>query len=216
MSRRIGVLLAALACAAAGRANAQETPQGPGTLEVSIIPGGAMLFTGGSGGPGFGNYQFGGAVAYNFNRIFGVEGELGDSVGISQALHFTGNVNCPFAPTGASAACGFSGTTPNILSYTGNVVANLPGASVVPYATGGIGGLTMFSQQSVGATSTDTFFTYNVGGGVKWYAPGGHWGLRGDYRFIATTSRNDASAFFGQDNRYGHRVYGAVIINALR
>ena len=96
----------------------------------------------------------------------------------------------------------------------GNVVANLTGASVVPYATVRIGGLTAFSKPSVGA-STDTFFTHNVGG-VKWYAPSGRWGLRGDDRFIGLTSKNDASAFFGPDNRYAHRFYGGVITNAFR
>jgi Outer membrane protein beta-barrel domain len=216
MSRRISVFLVALAFAGAGRANAQETPQSPGTLEVSIMPGGAMFFTGGSNGPSFGNYQLGGSVAYNFNRIVGVEGEVGDSIGISQSLHFSGRVSCPFAPANTTPVCGFSGTTPNLLNYSGNVIANLPGGPVVPYATGGIGGLTAFSKPSVGATSTDTFFTLNVGGGVKWYAPSGRWGLRGDYRFIGMGSKSDASAFFGQDNRYAHRFYGAVIINALR
>ena len=57
--------------------------------------------------------------------------------------------------------------------------------------------------------------TGNVGGGVKWYAPDSRWGLRADYRFIATQSKDTAPAFFGQDTRYGHRVYGAVIINAV-
>jgi hypothetical protein len=52
--------------------------------------------------------------------------------------------------------------------------------------------------------------------GVKWYAPDGRWGLRGDYRFIAVRSDDSAPAFFGRDSRYGHRVYGAVVINALR
>jgi hypothetical protein len=64
--------------------------------------------------------------------------------------------------------------------------------------------------------SADTFLTGNVGGGVKWYAPNGIWGLRGHYRFMATRSKDDAPDFFGQDSRYGHRVYGAVIINAIK
>jgi hypothetical protein len=54
----------------------------------------------------------------------------------------------------------------------------------------------------------------NVGGGVKWYA--GRWGLRGDYRFLGVQSKDDAPPFFGQETRYGHRVYGAVIINLVR
>ena len=56
-------------------------------------------------------------------------------------------------------------------------------------------------------------YTGNVGGGAKWYA--GRWGLR-DYRFIAVPSKDEASAFFGQEARYGHRVYGAVMLNVGR
>lgn len=217
MIRRIGLFLAVLAFIAAGRANAQEARQGPGTLEVTIIPGGGMFFTGGTNSPSFGNYQIGVAPAYNFNRIVGVEGEIGGSIGISdQNVLFTGPVNCPSLPVGTSV-CGLSGKAPNTLNYSGNLVVNAPaGHSVVPYATGGIGGMTMFQRASLGVTSSQTFLTGNVGGGVKWYAPNGRWGLRGDYRFIAVRSENSAPLFFGRDNRYGHRIYGAVIINALQ
>ena len=51
---------------------------------------------------------------------------------------------------------------------------------------------------------------------MKWYAPNNRWGLRGDYRFTITQSKDDASQFFGQDTRYIHRVYGGVIINTVR
>ncbi len=73
--------------------------------------------------------------------------------------------------------------TPHILNYSGNVVVNAANrSSVVPYVTGGVGGLSMFEKQSLGISDTETFLTGNVGGGVKWYA--GRWGLRGDYRFV--------------------------------
>ena len=75
---------------------------------------------------------------------------------------------------------------------------------------------TMLKQASLGINTADTFLTVNVGGAVKWYAPNGIWGLRGDYRFMATQSKDDAPAFFGQETRYGHRVYGAVILNVVR
>jgi hypothetical protein len=80
--------------------------------------------------------------------------------------------------------------------------------------TGGIGGLTLFDKATVGVTSTDTFLTGNVGGGVKWF--NGRWGLRGDYRFVTVKSRDDAPSFFGQETRYGHRVYGGLLFNATR
>jgi hypothetical protein len=86
----------------------------------------------------------------------------------------------------------------------------------VGYATAGIGGLTMFQLANVSNNNAVTMLTGNVGGGVKWYAPNGRWGLRGDYRFSSVRANSDAPALFGQETRYGHRVYGAVVINAVR
>src|SRR5215471_6882196 len=75
--------------------------------------------------------------------------------------------------------------SPNLLNYSGNLVISAPNhSSVTPYAIGGVG--------------------------VKWFT--GRWGLRGDYRFIAVQSKDSAPAFFGQETRYGHRVYGAVLV----
>jgi len=101
------------------------------------------------------------------------------------------------------------------VNYSGNLVVSAPNrTSVVPYVTGGIGGLSLLEKQSLGIDNSETFFTSNVGGGVSWYA--GRWGLRGDYRFIALKSKDDAPAFFGQETRYGHRVYGGVLLNVGR
>ena len=61
-----------------------------------------------------------------------------------------------------------------------------------------------------------TFWTGNVGGGLKWYQSGGRWGLRGDYRFEVVQSKDDAPAFFGQDQRFGNRIYGGVILNVVK
>ena len=178
----------------------QEAAPGPGTFQVTIIPGGGTFFTEGknSSGASFGNYNLGGSVTYNFTRWLGVEGEVGGSLGITQDLTtggFTNNLK-----------------TPNTLNYTGNAVFSLPTHSAfVPYATVGLGGLTMFSRPALGIDNNETFLTGNVGGGVKWYA--GRWGLRADYRFVTVKSKDDAPEFFGQDTRYGHRVYGGVILN---
>ena len=203
MTRRIVLFLTALAVLGTGTAYAQEPAPAPGTVEVTVIPGGATFFTSGDKGPSFGSYNLGGAVTYTVNRLVGVEGEVGGTLGVSQDLTFGGISS--------------NAKTPNLLSYTGNVVVGVPtGTPVIPYATGGVGGLTMFDRASVGVNSSQTFLTGNVGGGVKWYAPKGRWGLRGDYRFIAVRSNDSAPAFFGQETRYGHRLYGAVVINALR
>lgn len=201
MTRLIAVLIAAASVLSASQADAQEsTTAGPGPVVVTIIPGGATFFTEGkdANGPSFGNYGLGGAVAVNFNRFVGVEGEVAGALGVTQDVNFA------------------SGTshlkTPNLLNYSGNLVIYAPNkSSVVPYATGGLGGLSVFERQALGIQDTQTFLTSNVGGGVSWY--GGRWGLRGDYRFIALKSKDDAPAFFGQETRYGHRVYGGVLLN---
>jgi hypothetical protein len=151
--------------------------------------------------PTFGSYQVGGAVAYNFNRLFALEGEVGSSIGIAQDLDF-----------------GYSHDirTPDMLTYSGNLLVSLPtGTSLVPYVTGGVGGLSLLSREALGINDTETLFTTNVGAGIKWYA--GRWGLRADYRFLAVPSRDEVSAFgFGTEARYGHRVYGGVILNVGR
>jgi hypothetical protein len=192
-----------LTLAGSGRAYAQEAAPGPGTVEVSIIPGGATFYTSSDHGPKFGNYNLGGALTYNVNRIFGIEAEVGGTLGVPQDLQFGGILA--------------NQKGPNQLNYSGNLVVSAPTRKpLVPYVTGGIGGLTMFKRASLGINSTDTFLTGDVGGGLKWYATNGRWGLRGDYRFIAVRSNDTAPAFFGQETRYGHRVYGGVIINAVR
>jgi Outer membrane protein beta-barrel domain len=202
MRRLIVPVLVVASFLVTSSAFAQEGPAGPGRTEITLIPGGAVLFTENTdaSAPSFGNYQFGGSVTYNINRFVGIEGEVSSSVGISQSLDF-----------------GYSDSvrTPDTLSYNGNVVVSMPsGGSVVPYVTGGVGGLNLFSRESLGINETETLFTSNVGGGVKWHA--GSWGLRADYRFIAVPSKDETSAFFGTDPRYGHRVYGAVLINVGR
>jgi hypothetical protein len=203
MSRWITAALAVIVIGAASeaRAQSQESSAGPGTLEVTIIPAGATFFTeGDTQGPSFGNYDLGAAVGMNFNRYIGVEGEVSGLIGVSQSLDFAG----------------VSGDvkTPHFLNYSGNVVVSVGRGSVVPYATAGIGGLSILERADLGVADSDTFLTSNVGGGVKWYR--GRWGLRGDYRFIAVQSKDNAPAFFGQETRYGHRFYGGVILNVLQ
>lgn len=199
MTRWIFLLLVTLSFVVTNPVYAQDGPAGAGQTEITLIPGGGVVFTESkdASAPSFGNYQLGGAVAYSLNRFVGIEGEVGSSVGLSQGLEF-----------------GYSNDvrTPDMLTYSANVVFSLPtGTSVVPYVTGGAGGLSLFSREEFGIQHTENLFTSNVGGGVKWYA--GRWGLRADYRFIAVPSRDETSAFFGTEPRYGHRADGAVMLN---
>jgi hypothetical protein len=204
MKRGIALLAAIIVVSGARSAAAQtqESAPGPGIFEVTIIPGGGTFFTEASdtNSPSFGNYDLGGSATVNFNRYVGVEGEVSGLLGVSQSLDLvTGTVDVK---------------TPHFLNYSGNLVVSAGRGSVVPYATAGLGGLSLFERAEVGINDTTTFLTGNVGGGVKWYA--GRWGLRGDYRFIAVQSKEDAPAFFGPETRYGHRVYGGVILNVVR
>jgi len=201
MNRSIAIVVALLSIGGVSRAHAQETTPGPGTVEITVIPAGGIFFTSGDNGTKFGNYTLGGTLTYNVNRIVGVEAEVGGSLGIAQDLQFGGLTHQK---------------TPNALTYTGNVIVSAPTGAISPYVTGGVGGLTMFQQAALGINSDVTLLTGNVGGGVRWYAPNNRWGLRGDYRFIATRSNDTAPAFFGQNTRYGNRVYAGVIINAVQ
>jgi hypothetical protein len=201
----MSAMVAVISLTAAGQAFAQDVVPGTGTVVVTVIPGGATVFTQGKDtkGPGFGNYGLGAAVGVNFNRYVGVEGEVTGAIGVTQNLQF------------ASSTSNLK--TPNLLNYSGNLVVSAPTRSgVVPYATGGVGGLTLFDQTTLGIKDNKTFLTGNVGGGVKWFHSSGRWGVRGDYRFLAVRSDDQAPTFFGQETRYGHRVYGGILVNAGR
>jgi hypothetical protein len=176
-------------------AYAQETHS---VAEVTIIPAGGTFFTEGTNAaaaPSFGNYTVGGSLTVKLAPWIGVEGEFASAIGVTQDLTLRGNTK-----------------SPNVLNYTGSVVLSLPTRGpVVPYAAAGLGGLTLLDKASLGIDNTETFLTGNFGGGFKWYA--GRWGVRGDYRFIVVRSKDDAPAFFGQETRYGHRVYAGLILN---
>ena len=203
MSRTIALLIVAVLVTAGGRAYAQETQSGPGKVEVTLIPGGGTFFLSKNGTDSFRNYEIGGAGAYNFTRILGIEGEIGGSIGVSQTLRSGGVLS--------------DVKSPNMLTYAGNVIANVPAGHVVPYATAGIGSLTMYSKPELNLPTSERHFTGNIGGGVKWYASNGRWGLRGDYRFIGVRTGSTGSEFFGVDTtRYANRIYGAVLINAVK
>jgi len=203
MTRWIAGLIAAVGIAGAAPARAQEAVPGPGAVVVTIFLGSGTASTESkdTGRTSFGNYDLGAGVTVHLNRYVGIEGEVAGSVGVTQDLVISGLTS--------------NLKSPNSLNYSGNLVVSAANrSSVVPYVTAGIGGLSLFEKTNLGINGTETFFTSNVGGGVSWYA--GRWGLRGDYRFIAVQSKDDAPDFFGRENRYGHRIYGGVLLNVNR
>jgi hypothetical protein len=72
MIRSIAVFIAVLSIGSVSRLHVQETSPGPGTVEVSVIPGGATFFTSGYDRSSFGSYTLGGGLTYNISRIIGV------------------------------------------------------------------------------------------------------------------------------------------------
>jgi hypothetical protein len=203
MTRWIAVLLAVVGLGRTSQAYAQESVPRPGEVVVTITPGGGTFFTEGkeAHAPSFRNYGLGAGVEVDLNRYIGVEGEVSGGLGVSQDLLFGGQT--------------LNVKSPNFLNYSGNlVVSAVNRSSVVPYVTLGVGGLSLFERPSLGINGTETFMTGNVGGGLKWFS--GRLGLRGDYRFVTIRARDDAPSFFGQERRYGHRVYGGVLVNTSR
>ena len=200
MLRKVAALVMMGMSLGVGSAYAQEANAGPSAVEVTFMPASAAYFAEKDDSPSFGNIGYGSAVVFNINRFVGIEGEFGSMIATTSDLQFGDLDNDIKAP--------------NMLSYNANAVISLPAKlSVIPYATIGVGGLTMFERPALGVLDDETFLTGNVGGGVKWFASNRRWGIRGDYRFAVTQSKDDAPAFFGRDTRYAHRVYGGIIIN---
>ena len=208
MTRWIAILLTA--AGSLGTAYAQDSAPGPGAVVVTIIPAGVTFFTEGTdtAAPSFNTYDLGASVEVHINHYISVEGEVIGSLGVEQDLQYSSET--------------LRVTPPNLLSYGGSLVLSSANrSSLVPYVTAGVGALTMFDKADLAINETQTFLMGNVGGGVKWFR--GRWGLRADYRFIRVESNDDVTAsrvrapgFFGPETRYGHRVFGAVLIRSWR
>jgi hypothetical protein len=183
---------------------AQEGP-GAGRMELAAFPGGGIIFDASSSEETstFGNYAVGAGFTLNFNRWIGIEGEVGSAVGVRQTMEVNG-VTLPRQHS------------PCFFGYSGNAVFSPLGSdrSVVPYATGGVGGLRMLDTDDVtalGITGPANFLTVNGGGGVKWFTTR-HWGLRTDYRLMVVANEESTPAFFARDaSRYGHRFYAGLL-----
>ena len=208
MTRRLATLLVAAGVLSAANALAQDSAvRRQATIEVSVIPGGGTFFLDGSdtAETSFTNYDLGGVLTINLNRHFGIEGEVGTSLGLSQNLTLAGAQQ--------------DLKSPNLLHHTGNLVVYAPTRTAfVPFVTAGVGGVTIFDRAALFIPETRTYLAGNVGGGVKWH--GARWGIRADYRFLIVRSEEFVpdpnvrvrAPFFGRETRYGHRMFGGVIL----
>ena len=204
--RRLIVMAGVAAFVAVGSLVYAQEPAGPGRIEITGFPTGGMFFTDSSSKeePYFSTYALGASFTYNFNRTFSLEGEFGNAVGLHQELTFSDRVLT-------------DQRSPSMYSYTGNVVFNPVGNNHawVPYATAGLGGITMHDHKdtaALGVTENTTYLAGNVGGGLKWFARR-YFGLRADYRLVGVNDKSTAPEFFGhREMRYAHRVYGGLIL----
>ncbi len=122
MTRWIAALFTAVALAGTSQAYAQDAAPGPGTVVVTIIPGGGTFFTESknTGRTSFGNYDLGAGVTVHLNRYVGIEGEVSGSVGVAQDLIVAGRTS--------------NTKSPNSLNYSGNLVVSAANkSSAVPY-----------------------------------------------------------------------------------
>ena len=205
MKRTLAVF-AMVAFVGMGSVAAAQENAGAGRVEIGISPGGGTFFTKGTtdAQSSFKNYALGGSFTFNANRLFGVEGEFGGGLGVKQDMTFNQSLM-----TAVEA--------PNTYAYNGNAIYAPAGNNhpFVPYAAGGMGGLTIQPRTGVhalGALNTTTFLSENFGGGLKWFSSR-HWGVRGDYRFIVVNGKSTADPFFGlNETRYGNRVYGSLLL----
>jgi hypothetical protein len=204
MARKVLAALAVMVFVAASAYAQESSGAGAGRVEIGAFPGGGMFFMKTSNGnePAFGNYALGGSFTVNVNRFVGVEGEGGGTLGMHQAFTFNETEYT-------------NQRSPSTWMYQGNLVVN-PGGSdraLVPYVTGGLGGLTLSRHRGapeLGIAEYKNYLTGNMGAGLKYFATP-HVGVRGDYRFFIVRNNDTAPLFFGNETRYGHRVEGGLI-----
>jgi hypothetical protein len=190
------ILAIALGWATSMQAQTIDTP-----WRVTFFPAGSLVGTEGDQPTTaeLDSFTLGGSVSFALSRFFSIEGELSGGVGREQDLEF-GN--------GAVRA-----DSPSTLLYNANLVFNTRDRrhTVVPYLTGGLGGVTLFSESALGIDDTEHRLAGNVGGGLAFTF--GRWGVRGDYRLFVVDGADDAATFLGGEARYAHRVYGGLTVD---
>jgi outer membrane protein with beta-barrel domain len=221
MSRKAVVLIMTIAMSLVGAAaRAQETGLvGAGKVELAVIPIGGVVFmepgsattpsagttpVAGVNMPKFNNYVIGATATANVNPWVGIEGDVNFAVGRRQDLTFS-NLTLT------------NQKTPNLWNYNASAIVNVTRSDrrLVPYVAGGVGAITMLNTTdaaALGVSANQTYFTENVGAGLRWF-PIEHWGIRGDYRHFFINSNSNGPAFFAQNtNRHANRVYGSLIL----
>lgn len=204
MARSVSILLMVWVLCTGTPASAQSA--GAGKADVSIVVGGWVSFAepDSQPEPSFGEYVVGGVVTFAPISWVGIEGEVLAGLPRSQTLTYgsTKSLNAKSPPV-------FMDAVNLVIPFLGDQ------HHVVPFVTAGIGETTINRTRDVGQADTETFFTGNVGGGLKWYSAG-RWGFRVDYRSFMTRSEAQApGTFFGRELRKAQRVTGSVVVKLI-
>ena len=207
--RKVFLILVALAASCA-LASAQETGgPGAGKLEIGGFPGGGLWLVGGDDNTevNFNNFNFGGGATWYLTPMAAIEGEAAFGLGISQNVNYNHRIEHRIQ-------------MPHTLSTSGNIVIFPAGSAkqVAGYLTGGVGMLQLLSRTApamvFGLTNAESFFTTNIGGGMKIFrgGDGRNWGFRIDYRILMVNSSSDAVELFAHSKRrMGHRFYVGML-----
>jgi hypothetical protein len=184
-----------------GVALGQEAGAGRVEIDSALLGGGTLFIP--SAAPRSIGYVFDAAANLNVSRRLGVEGDFAWAMSRQHTVGLTG-----VAPATVRS--------PNMLFDTANVIFSPlgHGRNFIPYAEFGVGALEVLGgspSDSFGLAPDSTHLIANIGGGARWF-PIPHWGVRGDYRYIAV--RNPAPPTGIGVVAVGHlqRVYGALVL----
>ncbi len=194
-------LIAVALVAGCAVASAQEEV-GAGILEVGGGAGG-VYWVGGDDNTevNFNDMEYHGGVTWYLNPMVAIAGEGQGGIGIAQNVVYLNRKV-------------LHNMMPNLVGASGNILVFPAGSrrEFAPYVAGGVGMLTLLSRywtSVVDFNESQSFFTTNVGGGLKYFRGGDvrNWGWQGDYRLIMVNKNSDAVPFFARSKRrMGHRI----------
>jgi hypothetical protein len=198
---RTGLMFLAATLLTSCAAFAQENGAGHVEIDSALLGGGTLFIP--SAAPRSVGYVFDVATNLNVSRRVGIEGDFAWAMSRTHT-------------TGLSGLAPASVRTPNMLFYTGNVLFSPlgHGRSFIPYVELGGGALSALGgspSDSFGLASDSTHLTANLGGGVRWF-PMPHWGVRGDYRYIAIRNENAPVAIGVVPVGHMQRLLGALVL----
>jgi hypothetical protein len=207
MARRTGsqihfglTALAALLLAGAGTASAQNVPD---SWQLTGFGGGyfgSQIYQGKNGTINVGSAAtYGARLGYNFNRVFGLE------VGWSQAKPDLNGASYYCCDTGSFG--GKVGTL-TVNTYEADALFSYGNRHTSGYFAVGLGATTLTPRISGVSTSTDTYFTTNVGlGGIFSLNPRVALRVDGRWRLVDTGNTTGAGGWCGY---YGCYYYNST------